>query len=444
MFAEPSPLIYCPAVPRGYVLRLPPIDQESVGQLKFSALPIRIGRNALNDCRIGLPFVSEFHARIEEVDGRVMVRDLGSNNGVFVRGSTGQPARIQAHAAVDLAAHQFEFFVGPLRVQLERVETESTIERERKATGAVLGNKTMLESIKKGAGSSPALAPANPPGPPRPVSLPPLGGPPPIGAGVNPPMPSYQSALPGARHSAPPAYSPPAPPPVPNMYPAPPAGSPGAGAVMNTQHLDMKLEVLALLGLKELASSLVPGRALESTGDVARLVTKLHDAIEVFCRCFIPLREGHAQFVSSMDLRNAASQRSTHRSPGYRQVEFARNAAEVASALLDFRDSSLDAPSAVEHIFADLMVHQVALLDGVMRGVRSLLDELSPDNIEEAIGQDRGGLGLNLGRYKSLWTAYCERFDQLSEEKQAFSHIFGAEFAEAYREYGRKRSPTGQ
>ena len=441
-------------MPRGYVLRLPPIDQESVGQLKFSALPIRIGRNALNDCRIGLPFVSEFHARIEEVDGRVMVRDLGSKNGVFVRGTTGQPARIQAHAAVDLAAHQFEFFVGPLRVQLERVEIESTMERDRKATGAVLGNKTMLESVKKSAGSSPALAAANPPGPPKPVSLPPLGGPPPLMGGVNPPMPSYPGSLPGARPSAsPPAYAPPAPPPVPNMYPPPQvhpqvhgggSGPSGGGAVMNTQHLDMKLEVLALLGLKELASSLVPGRALESTGDVARLVTKLHDTIEVFCRCFIPLREGHAQFVSSMDLRNAASQRSTHRSPGYRQVEFARNASEVASALLDFRDVSLDAPSAVEHIFADLMVHQVALLDGVMRGVRSLLDELSPDNIEEAIGQDRGGLGLNLGRYKSLWAAYCERFDQLSEEKQAFSHIFGAEFAEAYREYGRKRSPTGQ
>lgn len=431
-------------MPRGFLLRLPPIDQESVGQVKFSALPIRIGRNALNDCRIGLPFVSEFHARIEEVDGRVMVRDLGSKNGVFVRGTTGQPARIQAHAAVDLAAHQFEFFVGPLRVQLDRVEIESTIDRERKATGAVLGNKTMLESVKKNPGSQSAIAAASPPVPPRPVSLPPLGGGPPPMMGVNPPMPSYPSAMPAPRQSAPPAYSPPAPPPVPNLYGSPPVhhGPPGA-PVMNTQHLDMKLEVLALLGLKELAASLVPGRALESTGDVARLVTKLHDAIEVFCRCFIPLREGHAQFVSSMDLRNAASQRSTHRSPGYRQVEFARSAAEVASALLDFRDLSLDAPQAVEHIFADLMVHQVALLDGVMRGVRSLLDELSPDNIEQVIGQDRGGLGLNLGRYKALWTAYCERFDQLSEEKQAFSHIFGSEFAEAYREYGRKRNPTG-
>jgi type VI secretion system protein ImpI len=424
-----------------------------VGQLQFAALPIRIGRNALNDCRIGLPFVSEFHARIEEVDGRIMVRDLGSKNGVFVRSTAGAPTRIQAHAAVDLAAHQFEFFVGPLRVQLEQVDVAPTLERERKATGAVLGNKTMLESVKQQAGAAPAspppaqIAPSAPP--PHLASLPPLGGPgmpaPPPPAygnpGPMPPMPGYgnPNATPQQRPSQP-AYAP-LPAPVAQAPSSPPAGVGGAPGVMNTQHLDMKLEVLALLGLKELASSLVPGRPLESTGDVARLVTKLHDTIEVFCRCFIPLREGHAQFVSSMDLRNAASQRSTHRSPGYRQVEFARNPGEVAQALLDFRDPNLDAPTAIEHIFADLMVHQVALLDGVMRGVRSLLDELSPDNIERSVGG--GPLGLNLGKYRSFWLAYTERYDQLSEEKQAFSHIFGAEFAEAYREYGRKRSPTG-
>ena len=40
---------------------------------------------------------------------------------------------------------------------------------------------------------------------------------------------------------------------------------------------------------------------------MARLLTKLHDAIEVFCKTFIPLREGYAQFVSSMDLNRAVS-----------------------------------------------------------------------------------------------------------------------------------------
>jgi predicted component of type VI protein secretion system len=127
-----------------------------------------------------------------------------------------------------------------------------------------------------------------------------------------------------------------------------------------------------------------------------------------------------------------------YRSKGYQKVEAARTPEEVASALLDFRDSSVDASAAIEGIFADLMVHQVALLEGVMRGVRALLDELSPEHIEAAVGSGSGGFSLKLGRYRTLWDEFCSRYDELSEEKQALHRIFGPEFAEAYREYQRK------
>src|SRR5690606_18990760 len=110
----------------------------------------------------------------------------------------------------------------------------------------------------------------------------------------------------------------------------------------------------------------------------ARFITKLHDAIDVFCRSFIPLREGYAQFVSAMDLQRAAMLRTMHRSTGYLAVEAAKTPQQVAAALLDCTDKSLDPHKAIEGIFADLMIHQVAVLDGVMQGVRALLDELSP------------------------------------------------------------------
>jgi type VI secretion system protein ImpI len=135
-----------------------------------------------------------------------------------------------------------------------------------------------------------------------------------------------------------------------------------------------------------------------------------------------------------------------NRSAAYRAVERARDPAAVATALLDWREQTLDAPKAIEGIFADLMIHQVALLDGVMRGVRALLDELSPDNIGKLVeaGGHRGPLGLPIaiGRYKALWETYRDRYEQLSQEKQAFSHIFGPEFTEAYQEYGRRRAES--
>jgi hypothetical protein len=36
----------------------------------------------------------------------------------------------------------------------------------------------------------------------------------------------------------------------------------------------------------------------------------------------------------------------------------------------------------------------------------------------------------------SLWEEYCERYERVSEESEAFSRIFGEEFAQAGREPG--------
>jgi type VI secretion system protein ImpI len=186
---------------------------------------------------------------------------------------------------------------------------------------------------------------------------------------------------------------------------------------------------MALQGLKELAGSLVPGVPLESTGDIGRFITKLHDALDAFCRSFIPLREGHAQFMSSFDLQRSM-RRSVQRSQAYLAVEAARSPEELAAALLNPKDRSFDAPQAVEGILADLMLHQLALLEGVMRGVRALLEELSPENVE-----NQAGGGISLSRHKALWGKYLEIYENVSEERQAFSLIFGAEFTKAYRQY---------
>lgn len=426
------------------------MDDSLLAEQRFHRLPIRIGRNALADFQLRHGYVSDFHVIIEDIAGRLCVRDLNSRNGVYLPRQGQVPERISPQSSVDLAKSGFRFFLGAqLRLTIEFEQTAAPLSaRSSAATGSVLGNQAMLE-VGGEHGSWPP-----------PQSLPPA---PPVAApgAVRSSSPPAIAWDPNARYPVPALGSqPPSPPhfmnagphnPLPQLgsmgfEPAPAVSrhalEPSGNALARTGLLNLSLDQMALQGLRELAESLTPGKALATTGDLARFITKLHDTVEVFCRCFIPLREGYAQFVSSLDLQRAAMQRSVMRSPSYLAADAAREPAALAAALLDWRDRSMDAPKAIEEIFADLMIHQVALLDGVMQGVRGLLEQLSPDNVERQVDADahaRFALDRSKARYKAIWETYIALYDQLAEEKQAFAHIFGSQFTEAYREYRRQR-----
>jgi type VI secretion system protein ImpI len=379
-----------------FVLSAFTLNGEPVGEpRRFTALPIRIGRNALNDFVIPHGGVSSFHARIDDVDGRLCVTDLASKNGVCLLTGARAGHQLPPNQPFDLQPSGFQFFLGILvRLQVGFDELREPLEQRGPAsfTGQVVGNAGVL----LGTPSFPPAAPS-----PSPFIVPELGAPRPPSS-----IPASAGRLPA----------------LPD-----PAAAGGRAATGFLQGLTD--EAMALQGLKELARSLVPGVPLETTGDIGRFITKLHDALDAFCRSFIPLREGHAQFMSSFDLQRAMF-RSVQRSHAYLAVEGARSPEELAAALLNPKDRTFDAPQAVEGILADLMLHQLALLEGVMRGVRALLEELSPENIENQVGR-----GVSLNRHKALWSKYLEAYENVSEERQAFSVIFGAEFTEAYRQY---------
>jgi type VI secretion system protein ImpI len=379
-----------------FVLSAFTLNGEPMGEpRRLAALPIRIGRNALNDFVLTHGGVSSFHARIDDVDGRLCITDLASKNGVRLLsgGPTGQ--QLPPNQPFDLQPSGFQFFLGiHVRLQISFDEMREPLEQRAPMsfTGQVVGNAGVLLGTPsfppQAVGQAPAVSPAPFGAPLKPSSIPPAAG-----------------MLPGG--------------------PLPAAGGRAATGFLQ----GLTIEAMALQGLRELAGSLVPGVPLESTGDIGRFITKLHDALDAFCRSFIPLREGHAQFMSSFDLQRSM-RRSVQRSQAYLAVEGARSPEELAAALLSPKDRSFDAPQAVEGILADLMLHQLALLEGVMRGVRALLEELSPENVE-----NQAGGGISLSRHKALWSKYVEIYENVSEERQAFSVIFGAEFTEAYRQY---------
>jgi type VI secretion system protein ImpI len=410
---------------QGFRVRYRSSDAAVHGEDVRFQLPIRLGRNPLNDCRIIDRFVSDFHAQIELVNGKLCVRDLHSKNGVF----SASGKRIAVDAPFELNPPGHAFMLGHLiSVEVEAFEKGRDMADERlsRSVGVVLGNQDMLQRGNSQPLGEPASLPALSmvggasvmrPAAPFPSSSP-SGAPPALSAG-----------LPGLSPIRPSSESPPQP-----HSMTPPAGR-------GTQFFQMQVDTLAFVGLKELAGSLVPGAALETTGDVARLITKLHDAVAVFCRCFVPLREGYSQFVSQMDLRRAATQRTLNRSASALRVEAAKDPPAVAAALLDWRNQDYDAPQAVEGIFADLMIHQLAMIESVMRGVQALLQQLSPDNIEQALKDEHRGMSVLLGRYRALWNAFEKRYEELSNETRTFDVVFGADFASAYRDHVARERP---
>ncbi len=114
------------------------------------------------------------------------------------------------------------------------------------------------------------------------------------------------------------------------------------------------------------------------------------------------------------------------------------SAAQVAAELLDWTQDDREPRARLRSSFAELMMHQVALLRGVMRGVKTLLRELSPAVIEESIEREaapRGALGRMFTR-PDPWTAYKRRHADLSdEENERFRLLFGADFVSEYRQF---------
>jgi type VI secretion system protein ImpI len=190
-----------------------------------------------------------------------------------------------------------------------------------------------------------------------------------------------------------------------------------------------QLETVAIEGLRELAQGFCPSAGpLETADQVVRFLERIRAFIEVFLKCYLPMRDGHRQFETDMALRRPSA---PHLAPQL-GVETAKNPKELAETLLDWRVDSHDNVAAIESAFADMMVHQVALINGVMHGVKSLLQELSPIQTEQ-VAHNSGGLGLGPYRYKTLWKFYEQRYsDVADEEKQIFAVLFGKQFAQAY------------
>ena len=210
------------------------------------------------------------------------------------------------------------------------------------------------------------------------------------------------------------------------------------------------LESAALLSLQELARWYVNDQPpLRNASEVFTFARKVKAGIDELLLGLVPLFAGLDRFEQQMALRPVEG-----RDPD----EIANSASrlprvprDAARRLFNWRDPSDTAVRAVRTDLVDLTMHQVAVLNGVMRGVKQLLTELSPETIEQALGrkiQKRGVFGRLFGGFraaKERWDLFRERHGDLAdEENERFRVIFGPEFVAEYKQSGETGGYTGR
>jgi len=430
-------------------MRVVNTQDGSVLERTFDRSPVRIGRSSLNELPIQAPFVSQYHAVLEFDGNRVSLRDLGSTNGTALRTS----GRVPPNTPIDLAGHNYEFAIVSLWFQLFPVKDVAPVAPEKKKReGTILSMDVgELQKLMQASG-----APSVPP--------PPMGGPDMSRDALARLKPTYEeyratwgklyremfsaastldagsrarllqqmvAEMTAVQHEGDFQR-------LATHFGLPPPAPGGAGAAGAAGKDATREESVALQAMRDLASSFVPQRGpLERVVDVVAFAQKMQDTLDVFFKCFLPLRDGHKQFTTQMDIKRTRSPRDIMNAA--RAVETAKDPRELAARVLDFSDPTNEGSRAIESTFAEVMVHQVAMLNGVMRGVRSLLAKLAPASIEAELQNPRrrAAQGSTLGpfRYKTLWEVYQEVYGDFAEdEKQAFMLIFGPEFVHAYSE----------
>lgn len=356
---------------RPLVIQLENLETKAREVHTFKRSPVHIGRNELNDLSLQEPFVSLWHALIRFDEQSIRYLDLGSTNGTLLDG-----LRLEKNVArhVDGSA---DLRIGPLRLHLSR--------DARLAARADFEHKTQfrrrLEKVETPADATRVLR----------LPPPPRRAPPP------PDKRDVASSLPTVV--------------VTNPFLEEPSVSVEAAPAPG----DAGLRLLSRFARTYLPQAEAPG----SEREAEQFLDRLADVLETCATAFIELRRGHDQFGEQMALHTAGEDTP---------LRHAEDSRALLAQVLGWRGEDRSRVEDLKRGFTDLMIHELALLNGVQEGARGLLERLSPELIE----QELGGAGWPF-RNTARWRCFVQHHGDLSCDDQALSAaLFGPEFAQAY------------
>jgi hypothetical protein len=409
------------------------VDREkNVVVLKevFHDFPITIGRDPIVSIDLdGYPFVTKFHAKLDLwANGAVMLRDQGSTNGTAV--DTPLNA-IAPREWVDLRGHAMAFMIGVLHFSVSRVDAPRTPET-RDRGGAMLSSsagKGAPTARNEGASVLAMSGEARE-----------------IAEECRASYQSYRGAW--ARFYERFAARLQGMPPATRMqvlrllaaeFPAI-VGEPDFqrlaehfGVALSELRADaeQREEDAALQLVHELAAWYGVATPVGTDGLIA-FARKLQDAVDVLCVAYIRLRDGLRAFQHKFETEGARREDSS----GRLALEVARTPREIGALLVDWTDPS-DRTRFVKNLIADLAVHEMGLVNGVVQGGAALVNKFSPATVlaEFSAAKAAGRVPFSWVAYKRLWS-FFERYhdDFAREEKGWWGVLFGDEFLRAYQQ----------
>jgi len=392
--------------------------QPETHEFIYDHLPIRIGRNPLNELQLDDRHVSQWHAVVLYLDGAIRVADVGSRNGTYVDGrslTVGEAVPLLGSSRVEIRPFTLE--VDPLdepaaaKPQMLRAQGRQWVDHTRTYEAEHAESDSASTSLVT-AWKADLLSQLRPlylayegdwaflcdrlreyldqVGPQMRVAL----------------LRELQAELPAYRWDS---------------------AFPELRADEKTPAPSFDPEHPAMPALRDLAEHLMGRKhALASPAEVIAFLARVRDITDVFLHFTHSLLKGSRQIESSLAM--PLFERESN--PLHR----VRDVGDLGARLLDFEaDREGRAPPWLEAAFKSVLMQQIVMLSGMMNGVRTLLDELAPERVAEELKLGKKRVGPF--RAQRLWQAYQARHRQLSQEDKAtFERIFGPHLARAYDE----------
>lgn len=382
----------------------------------FERFPVRIGRNQLNDLHIDRPYISQFHAAIEVSGRQIWVKDLGSTNGTVYRGQ-----KLGREQAVEVSTAP-EVQIGPILIRLTVAEApKSEATEQRHASVLEIGTPHGASLVEERR---------------RPVAP---GAEDPFVRHLLPFIEAYRTAWNNVYRVVYEHLTRLQPDVRTNYLKRLLIEHPTVAQESDFQRVaeyygvpvyewgELTTQQAALAALVELCRQVAPD--VPRPDDAPKLLgfaRRMRDSMRVFLKCFVSLRDGYQEFESEVLRRERFEKQGNF-------VGTARDHRELGRVLFAHESNSDETTRQLHEIFVEVMTHQVAMMNGVMEGVKQLLQNLSPAAIEQSYERKgrRGGLFSN--KYEGLWKEYQTMHgDYLGEDKETFLIIFGPQFSRAY------------